>query len=401
MLLRRIKNKLYRVKSDVLADYYLRKLKNRKYSGNSIKVGFLVQMPELWDKQNRIYEEMLKRPDFKPVLIVIPGFDLEKNQLRQYGVEYEFFRKKYPESLLYKYDDPKLNIQEMDYLFMQRPYDMYMPNGLKSYDIVKFAKLCYLPYGMICSDVFVGLNSNREFFRNVYAYFADSEDMLNAVKNKYKNSVKAGIRHHVFLGYPELENYFNLPHTSKAITVTWTPRWTTDKTYGGSNFLKYKDKMLTIPEKYDVKMIFRPHPLMFENFIKTGIFSAEQVDEYKKELKDKGIILDIGTDIYDTFCQTDILITDISTIIGPFFVSGRPIIYCNGNIELNRLYSKMIDNSYRTDTFEDIEKALFSILNNQDIKKENRQNYIGELKKIHDNASVRITDYIKKDSNKQ
>lgn len=64
----------------------------------------------------------------------------------------------------------------------------------------------------------------------------------------------------------------------------WTPRWTTNKKLGGSNFFVYYKLLLEYAEKNDdVDLLCRPHPLMFDNFLKTGEMKIEEIDDYKKE----------------------------------------------------------------------------------------------------------------------
>ena len=74
--------------------------------------------------------------------------------------------------------------------------------------------------------------------------------------------------------------------------VLWTPRWSTDPYIGGSNFFKYKDVILGLArKKKDILFILRPHPLMFDNFVKTSEMTETEVIEFKKYCKNFGKVI--------------------------------------------------------------------------------------------------------------
>ena len=66
----------------------------RNLPRDKIKVSFIVQMPEIWDKEAPVFEALLRDDRFDACLIVVPHYDYSKDKLCSYGDELEYFRNK-------------------------------------------------------------------------------------------------------------------------------------------------------------------------------------------------------------------------------------------------------------------------------------------------------------------
>ena len=98
--------------------------------------------------------------------------------------------------------------------------------------------------------------------------------------------------------------------------------------------------------------------------------------------------------IIDIFPNIDILITDISSVMIPFFLTGRPVIYCSNNIKLNKICSKMSEGMYIADSWEDIIRYLNDIMKGNDYLKPKRDAIIDSEFRGHDNAAKAIVDRV-------
>lgn len=160
-------------------NYYLKKNSQRVSHGEKkIKIGFIVFEPETWDKLDAVYTELKSREDVICELIIVPSYDQELELTTHYGKELQFFRNKTSDVLLaYTNENGWLDISKngYDYVFYQDPYNAHMPKNLKSSTVVKFTKICYIPYGFSGSNNFNEGNTNPDFFRNVYFEFVDTE----------------------------------------------------------------------------------------------------------------------------------------------------------------------------------------------------------------------------------
>jgi hypothetical protein len=391
------------VYKDLKAYKDLENISQKKSSHEKIKVGFIVYEPESWDKQQPLFEMMMVDERFEAYIVLCPSYDTDFGKNKSYGYEKDFFMNKYINVILaYEKNGKEIDLEKLkfDYLFYQVPYNHHFPKKMQSYNTVKYAKVCYIPYGYSISDQMSFLMiENKDFFRNVYFMFMVSPFVIEKFKKIYRRNLKKGTQHIEYLGYPALKTYLDFDKEYNKFNITWTPRWTYDKKIGGSHFFEYKDKFIGLLKKNnDINLTIRPHPMMFYNFQRLGIMTEEEINEYKDELKENNIYLDCGTPIDNVLRNTGILITDISSIIPSFFFTGRPIIYCSCDIELNDDLKNMSRSFYIAKSFEDIERHLKDILNGNDYLKDIRERLLtSDRYSIHRKSSELILDRIYKD----
>lgn len=374
-----------------------------KTKGNEIiRVGFIVQVESIWDKQEPVFTEMTKRNDIDVKLLVVPNTKWSNiSEFDTYTNNY--FLNKYADYAIKVFDDDfnLINVRELefDYVFFPRPYDIHLPEGLRSSDLVKFTRCCYISYGYSLSDEFNDLNVNNSFFDNMYIIFGDSSYIQSLLYKKYKKSCDKKIRYVEYLGYPCLEKYLSLKPRSKIKTITWTPRWSYDEKIGGSNFIEYKNEFIsfckTLPR--DVSVIFRPHPLMFDELIKTEKITQEEKDNYLKALDFLNVTVDYVSSIDFILEKTDLLITDFSSIIMQFFLTKRPIIYCKKNIEFNESGKKFEDFLYVSKSWSEVENRCEKLINDNDELLNDRIQFVANNFEGIKYSSKRITDRVVKD----
>ena len=356
--------------------YKLVTIKKTKIRKNVYNVGFIVQLSTIWDKQIDIYEELTKRESIRTYLFAIPDYDFLTDGIKS-SYEDNFFVENYREAIKVIDSDGRmvdLKKFNLDYLFYPRPYDYYLPKQYRSSSMYKCVKCCYIPYGLTGSDNFDDLD--LPFFDNIYCSFMDSDHQRDLLKSHYPISVLMGTRKIFSFGYPVLTRFLGYSSTSQINTILWTPRWSMDPKLGGSNFLRYQEEFLELIKSTNYTFIFRPHPLMFDELIKKGFIDENFKERYLKTLADYNVVYDIVSPIEKLFEKTDLLITDYSSIIPQFFVTNRPIIYCEGGIPLNIDYREMVDYSYKANNWDDVKKIIESLSINGDNRSEEREKFI-------------------------
>lgn len=225
--------------------------------------------------------------------------------------------------------------------------------------------------------------------------FHDSDHMKGVHQKKFQNKGYYKYQHNMSLGYPSLVHFFSLKKRDDVMNILWTPRWSYDPEYGGSHFFEYKDVIIDIKrENPDRAVIIRPHPLMFDEFIKNGLMTKADVDEYKSKIKKLGIIFDNNSLIINTFDRSDLLITDFSTIIISYFLTGKPIIYCKAQYEFNPEFEKLAQGIYFAENEEQLREYTDMLLKGNDPLAEKRTEVIEILRKKHSGAAQRIVDYL-------
>lgn len=399
-IVRAIKSVLKNAKRpyDIARSTHYLKTKKEHHS-DKIRIGFIVQYASAWDKQESVYNTAKSSENIEVYLFVVPPEDFDTYEIIPDYTQ-NFFCSKYPESIKAMDENGvclDLARYQLDYLFYQRPYDYRIPKEIRSDRMVKFTKCCYIPYSFTDSKVFCNNMLKDDFFDNLYYLFADSSYAQFVFRKKYWYSAKKNIRHVEFLGYPSFEKYLNFRGKDGEGYVTWTPRWAFYQADGKSTFLLYKDYFLEFIRKTGRKAIFRPHPLIHAEIIRTHIMSEEEWNNYLDELRKLDVVIDIESPIDEILKKTDILISDYSSIIISFFLTGRPIIYCENGVALTDEYMDMMKHIYIANSWDDVEKFYSYIDEENDFMKPLRDRYIEEKYANSIESAQKIVDCICED----
>lgn len=384
--------------------YFISKVRCKKRHPGKIRVGFIVQMAEIWDKQEPVYREMSLRDDMEVVMLVVPPYDFKNKKLTM-DYQDNYFLNTYLEAREAIHPDGKVvNVEDfnLDYVFFPRPYDIYLPKALRSTTLVKKMKCCYIPYGFTETDAFNELASDPSFFRNIYVSFMDFGYMCDILCAKYRRTVKAGLRHFENLGYPSLEPYLKMRGEGMPQTLMWTPRWTYDEKLGGSHFLEFKDCFLALKKEFsELGLIFRPHPLMFDELVSKGRMTQMEIEHFLSVLDEMGIVYDVGKPIGEAIKKADILLTDSSSIMIMFFLTGKPIIYCKSQIIFNNFTNRMVECMYHVETDSEIMGYVAQLVSGKDPLAQDRIGWIESEFADYSGAAERIVDWIVDDSKMQ
>ena len=380
--IKKVLRPLETLRREKVAEYYLKKQAAHKSNHSKIRIAFIADMPELWDKSELLFEELIKRDDFEIELFVSPSYN-EKLQIpEEYGYEWEYFSKRYPDYCrsIFKENGEFIDLTtyDFDYIFYGDPYMGHFPHLYRCYHLVQSnAKLCYIPYGFYGAKFGYDLMAtNTDFFKNMYFVFADCDDVADILEGLLPKTTKNGLQHIMRIGYPTLSKFITDESYRQCNykEVLWTPRWSYAELGGGSHFLEYKDQILEIPERYsNFHLTLRPHPMLMANIVQSGLQTQEQMDAYKARIKEVGADLDQHSDVNAAIKTTDIFITDYSSLIINFFMTGKPIIYCPMNDGYGAIYTKMLEGIYLAHSYEEVDHYLRELHNENDYLKETRE----------------------------
>lgn len=389
-----------------------RRLKKNKFSesynnNNKIKVAFIGQNIQVWEKISSVFDAMRQSGQFDVVLYALSDItDKERN------TAYEYFRGIYNNVIAVnsegkEYDSTDKSILKdiksfsPDYVFYTRPYDQYLPKAYRSNVVSKYSKVCYCTYTFILTYNILHDCYSKVFARNVYIYFAENKFMRNHNRKRFDKAHKTGVMKSVFLGYPIMNKialYKKISNDNR-FSIMWTPRWSTSLEVGGSSFFDYKDKIVDYTkDNPGVRLLFRPHPLAFHHFIQTGEMSQSEVDEYVGIYDGDKFIYDKSAEYGQTFADADVLVSDISSMIPEYYITKKPIIYCNTGADLLPVMEKMLCGCYISNSWKETEKYIEMLKNGEDPLKDKRSEicdkiYGSDLSNIAD----RFINYIIKD----
>lgn len=380
-----------------------RKMRHRLTADGKIKVGFLIaQNLSTWNKTEPIFFAMQKDRRFDATIICLTPWIGEKRIIfkdKTHNSNYE--------SLVVNpdYKDAKivnawlggdkwidLKSYDFSYVFCTSPYPLCYPKGLKPKDISKYTKILYTPYGILLLMMFFPMCGNWDFFRNVYCCYCDSNEEKSYFTEQIRRAHSECYQRISFLGYPAMGKFIHYKNdissgawnfSKNKYRVLWTPRWTSSDTLAGSNFLKYKDFWLKlIKSKKNMDFCCRPHPLAFGNFIQTGEMTGEEVDTYKKNWETPNSHLDEDPFYASTFWQSDVLVSDFSSILFEYFFTGKPIIFCatqTNREQPTKEFAMILDCCYIAESEADIMSYLAELHDGKDPLKYKRLNVIKEI----------------------
>lgn len=374
----------------------------RTSESGKLKVGFVVQLYPLFDKQQALYEYIREREDCEAFLFVVP-----EDRWTDFSVPNDYtdnrFLAHYPEAIrVHKEDGSLISLEDyrLDYLFYPRPYDEHLPENIRSSHMMKSVKCCYIPYGVALSKAFDGANTHNHFFCNMYFFFMENLYMKERMIRETPYNYKHGLQRIEAVGYPPFD-YFLGMQGEPANAVTWAPRWSLDPDTGRSHFFDYKDFFLKIAKDQERPYVFRPHPLLFQEVVKQQLMSQEELDAYLSALTEEGVVIDIKSSLHEALENTAILIVDFSSIIAEFFMTGRPIIYCESGFERNQTMNEMLKLEYVAHSEEELTKLYSMLLSGEDPKFEARKKYIKETYGDGSNSAAAIFNVLMEDAGRK
>ncbi|MBR1817078.1 MAG: CDP-glycerol glycerophosphotransferase family protein [Lachnospiraceae bacterium] len=401
-MVRGITGKINNVIADVKLPKAQKKIEKRrierKNQNKKINVIFVCHRPAVWGALKTVYDACMEDKKFNVAIVTIPnkkelpGKGFSHNEYVSEGA-YEYF-KGYKCKLINGYDfDTKkwfdLRRLRPDYIFFQTPYDICRPNAYKSNRVASYAKICYVHYGMPFMNGYIAEESFPvSFLKNTYFHFAEFEEMRKFYADRLPdNSVHKKSRV-ILTGYPKLDeakDYIGCEGKNwiyrgeeKHFRIMWTPRWNTEE--GNCTFFTFKDWLPDyIEADNNLELLYRPHPQADIEFISRGIMTEAEIKKYRgRFINSNNMSIDERKDYLDSFYSSDVLITDESSIIPEYFLTGKPIIFTYNETHLNDFAKKISEGFYWAKNKDELKEHLDRLKSGQDELKDRRQQLIRE-----------------------
>ena len=256
-----------------------------------------------------------------------------------------------------------------DYIFTTTPYDIYLPEEYRSYNIIKHAKLCCVHYGEVMTKLEgrTATLAENEYYKNAsFTFYSHSE--FESVTNKV-----------VPIGYMKLDEYLNygkIPKSSlwekeDSFKIVWKPRWTIDE--DDSKLMVFLPHIYEfLSQRPNVEFVYLMHQMLEINLGSKGF--AETYKALLSELKTlPNFKMYDGYDFLDVVLSANLLIADHSSIVPEFTITGNPIIYTTPKVSLTSLSKRIVENSYVAESFNEASQIIDDLIVGKDPKKEKRQ----------------------------
>lgn len=215
------------------------------------------------------------------------------------------------------------------YCFTTRPYDSLRPAAWSNPRIAQISKLCYIEYGVYMFSSFDEISAyDYRLLRFYDYYFAPTP--FHAKLSASKQGAKSLLRI-MLSGSAYFERLISLashkPH-AKPLRVLYVPRWAAQDTH--STFSRYIEPLIEAAKQGHFRLHFRPHPNMYDHLVESNLLSKQQWQGIKDCVEKYGF-WDTRPSIMESFSDSDIIISDTSSMLIYAFLSGKPTIYTQGD----------------------------------------------------------------------
>lgn len=353
-----------------------------------IKIGFLLQDLNVWNKVASIAKVLLNDERFDVYLICLPRSFNDDRIVEAVNETYKNVLEGYGHlrcNIINALENNKfidLRKLELSYLFYTRPYNNFLPKEYRSYNTSNYLKICYTQYAIILDNGLYEDLCKIDFFRNVYAVYASTMDEEKYIQNRINKMGMSEYQKSKYFGYAAAANFLDQKINGKGAwpenvvqnKILWTPRWSEN------NFGRYRKQLIEYAKnRNDIFIIHRPHPLTLGTYLQTGKMTKKEVDQYKLLANSNNSKLDESKEYGATFWQSTLLITDYSSIIFEYFLTGKPIIYCPSKEMIYSpigLFEEMLKYCYIAKDWAEIQQTIDMLLDGDDFKKHERENFI-------------------------
>jgi CDP-glycerol glycerophosphotransferase (TagB/SpsB family) len=246
-----------------------------------------------------------------------------------------------------------------DYIFFQTPYQLYKKE-FSYLTLASHSKICYIPYhGPLIYRGEVAAVTQPDIFALVASYIF-SHPLETCLDTAKKSRFR---RKSVMVGSPMFESIQmqREPCLTTPKTVLWTPRWRTSE--GNCGFFDYIETMIQVcKENPGLTVKLRAHPLFFMNLERTGELSEKSRRILEERLDSLGnFIVDNQQDLSVEMKQSDLFVSDMSSILVEIIATAKPIIYTHKTDSFNELGSMISEGLYWVRSSEELMKRIESL----------------------------------------
>jgi len=377
----------------------------KKFRGHDvIKVGFYSDIPSLMTTYETVYDNMCSDDRFKPIYLAYPQVDM--NEISNFDILEYFEGKNLQYNKMFDENTKEyvsLESLDLDYIFFNRHYISRRPSCVKTEALKNNSVLCMIPYvaspaGGATLDTVCRFNEMLDFD----VLFVENNEMLNTYIDYRRKACAENVKLEV-VGSPKYDaiyySDYKTEETKYKQVILYTPRWTTSE--GTCSFFYLKEYFFDMVKKnQDIKYIFRPHPLMVVEIGKKEMGMAKWTEFIKEFDQYENANIDLDGDYRSSFKQATVIVTDISSMMIEFLITGKPVIYFEMEGILSPFNQTLSSGYYIASSKEDVSVLLEQLRGGVDPLYEERRRLIKETMLLGGvPAAENIKNYVLKDFN--
>lgn len=404
----------------IVADSALRtRLVVRRYRNDPIRLALVCHSPALWGMFDSLYWEAEADPQFEIVVIAVrfPSDTSAHGPVPLEGM-HEFLASRGVNVVRGRGSDeadewlPPESLRA-HYVMYQTPYSHHPP-GWSARELSLIARVAHIDYGTVLfrEDV-EAIVHPESFFRHVSLICVENDQAAEISAARFSKKAWFSEDKIQKVGYPKLDYLVGSTRqeleadamvwprglSSDVTRVLWTPRWTTAE--GASHFFDYANYFIDFAEAHhEVDLVFRPHPLTFQNFLDTGELSEDEARRLEFTYAEApNLAIDKTGDYRGTFAGSNILVTDLSSLMLEYLATEKPIIYTHRVDLFNDLGRRLSEGVYWVRSESELDAALAALMAGHDPLMEKRRELAAWLLGTNtERAGRRVLDAIVRDS---
>lgn len=292
----------------------------------------LYQMPESWLNVHSIWEAASADPAWEVRVVVLPFLhkdydwkrEKSKDHLDGLGVAHEFW------------DAFDLRAAAGAVFLFTSPYDSTRPPEYHFENIRQLAgATAYVPYGLETGGGEINhlYQYGQPIAKGASAIFVRGAD----AREMYARHCPTGAGHVLVTGLPRMDGFAGLdrfpvdPGLRQQIgdrkAVLWNAHFSFDADLWSTFDLLGEGIFDAFESRPDLALLFRPHPLLWKQLTNMGILDEAGVRAFKRELEEKGVVVDERPDHRHAFAASAAMLSDVGSFLLEYLVTGKPVLY--------------------------------------------------------------------------
>ncbi len=366
-----------------------------------IRLLFIAQYAAVWPSLQSVWRAASEDPRFAPVVVLAPFI----HQLVSESDAYDELREHLLTSdVPFTPDDCyDVELHKPHVAFVPNPYDETRPEPLQLDGLlVAGARIGYVPYGLEIGGGAWNFEAqfNSRVHQAAWRIFSRSR-RHRAMFGRY---CQVGNSHVVVTGHPkfDLQAGVRADQSTRSAadprTILWTPHFSVGQPAAWSTFHLFGDFIVDeVLRRQDIKLLIRPHPLLFHALHEHGFWTATDETDFRMKVEDNEYLeLDEEPDYLKAFARSDALLADLGSFLLEYLVTKKPLLHLHDpkGLGLND-DADLLDYIEVAESEPDIADFIAAVVAGQDRRREERLEAApGFIHNLHGGAGRAILDAI-------